>query len=441
MSKITLHKWMKKLIQEIPTNEPIALLVRHSLRPPLPEHRLEELHLPITFEGWRLATQLGKTITSPINLLHVSPFKRCEQTAAAIAAGAGQKVEIQPSFLLATIDILDIRKFKELEKQGISLKKHNWLSPLLQNEKLPGFTPLHFGAPLLCLYLKHYCQQPGFHIFCTHDHIIAYLLTYLIQESYPKELCPRCLEGILLRFKNHHIEAWYRDLHWNIPLPSLEFSHKNVELFGHLLHNIVFSSTSNLQYCLAGGAFKTLLTGKFPNDVDIWPSSNEEREKILQTLLKRGAIPLQQNHYCETFQYHNLKIEIAFKNKTNLQQVVKNFDIPLACVGFQWNPQTNNGNTFLHPTALEDIQKKQIQLFLPPPNPSYILSSLERIQRYQKELNKLQFTILPQTEQNAWQYFEKQSPQMQQKMLDRYLRTSRNLSLLPTIRNKLRKFA
>ena len=43
------------------------------------------------------------------------------------------------------------------------------------------------------------------------------------------------------------------------------------------------------RFCLAGGCFKSLIHGRPPNDLDLWPASEEDRLSLIRELTACGA--------------------------------------------------------------------------------------------------------------------------------------------------------
>ena len=52
--------------------------------------------------------------------------------------------------------------------------------------------------------------------------------------------------------------------------------------------NILLPNGFSGRFFLAGGCFKTLLHGKPPNDLDLWPASDHDRIQLLQALSLQG---------------------------------------------------------------------------------------------------------------------------------------------------------
>ena len=80
-------RWMA----EAPVSEPVAMLLRHSVRDRLPPGKIGDT-LPITPVGAALGHELGALLGSRLRTLHTSPLARCVQSAEALRAGAAVDV-------------------------------------------------------------------------------------------------------------------------------------------------------------------------------------------------------------------------------------------------------------------------------------------------------------------------------------------------------------
>ena len=67
-------------IGEAPTDRPVVLLLRHSVRDDLPPEEAGYT-LPITEIGRQLGRELGASLASRLRTLRTSPLNRCVQTA------------------------------------------------------------------------------------------------------------------------------------------------------------------------------------------------------------------------------------------------------------------------------------------------------------------------------------------------------------------------
>ena len=82
-------------LERAPTDRPVAMLIRHSVRDHLPPGDAG-YRLPITEVGVRLARALGARLGARLRTLRASPLVRCVQTAEALAEGAGLDLEVAP---------------------------------------------------------------------------------------------------------------------------------------------------------------------------------------------------------------------------------------------------------------------------------------------------------------------------------------------------------
>ena len=82
-----------------PAEEPVALLLRHAARAPLPPDDVGYT-LPITEAGAELGRELGRLLGRRLRSLRSSPLVRCLQTAEVLRFGAGADLPIVADRLL-----------------------------------------------------------------------------------------------------------------------------------------------------------------------------------------------------------------------------------------------------------------------------------------------------------------------------------------------------
>ena len=75
---------MHEHLAELPSDRPVAMLIRHSVRDHLPPGEAGYM-LPITEIGERLAVKLGALLGDRLRSLHASPLLRTMQTAQRLA--------------------------------------------------------------------------------------------------------------------------------------------------------------------------------------------------------------------------------------------------------------------------------------------------------------------------------------------------------------------
>jgi broad specificity phosphatase PhoE len=80
------------LPQFIPLDRPVALLLRHAERPPIPPGQTGN-SLGLTEYGERTAELFGHALGSRINGIRTSPVQRCIETAEALRMGAAASIQ------------------------------------------------------------------------------------------------------------------------------------------------------------------------------------------------------------------------------------------------------------------------------------------------------------------------------------------------------------
>ncbi|HYW10281.1 MAG TPA: hypothetical protein VE913_25170 [Longimicrobium sp.] len=175
------------------------------------------------------------------------------------------------------------------------------------------------------------------------------------------------------------------------------------------------------RFFLAGGAFKSLLHGRPPRDLDLWPATPGDREVVAAQLVRRGARPRRDNPpYQTSYTYAGQCIELAHDTSaTSLDDRLGRFDIALSAIGAEHRDGVWRGA--IHPLALESIRRREVLLLKPLVNWKYALATLERLRRYAAELR---YGIPPAEEDAVWDVFSAQSRGEQNAMIARYLRVS-----------------
>lgn len=84
----------KAWLGAVPTDRPVAALIRHSVRGELPPGAGGN-RVPITAKGEKLASLLGGMIGGRLQSLTTSPVLRCVQTAEAIRTGTGIQTPVR----------------------------------------------------------------------------------------------------------------------------------------------------------------------------------------------------------------------------------------------------------------------------------------------------------------------------------------------------------
>lgn len=203
-----LHPTLAPAMALLPTDRPLALLTRHSVRESAP-NGIATYDLPLTPEGVRLAEEWGGQLPWPLHGLHSSPVGRCVATAVALARGAGRAE-------------LEIRTSPHLVEPGCYVHSLGQVGPLFLQlgplafanrhlrEPLPGIlTPEQGGARLL-RHLQEQMGPPGtLSVHVTHDTILAAFIYHLLgRVSLVEADWPWMLEGAWLWFEDDDTVRW-----------------------------------------------------------------------------------------------------------------------------------------------------------------------------------------------------------------------------------------
>lgn len=171
---------------------------------------------------------------------------------------------------------------------------------------------------------------------------------------------------------------------------------------------------------LAGGAYKTLLHGRRPRDLDLWSPTPEDRALLMARLADRGAAVLDRHAYADVLSLAGRELEVPDRADTpTLESRLARFDIAFSAIGVE----LANGRlrAVIHPRAHASVAQRVVLLLTPLVNWKHALGTLARARRYAKEL---EWTVPPEEEAVVWTVFEAQCPDEQRRMLERYRRTA-----------------
>lgn len=174
------------------------------------------------------------------------------------------------------------------------------------------------------------------------------------------------------------------------------------------------------RFFLAGGAFKTLLTGRPPRDIDLFAPSKADRDTLIATLLSNNARLLKHGSFSDAYKIDGRVVEVAHKVAySTIEERLGRFDIALSAVGVE-HLSGLDWRAVIHPLAQKSVSQKSIFLIKPLVNRSYALTTLARMRRYADELK---FVIPPEEESEVWRVFDNQSCDERIKMIKRYKQT------------------
>ncbi len=409
-------------LDAVPTDAPVAVLLRHSVRDRLPPGDAGHA-LPITDVGVRLARELGAIMGRRLRTLHSSPLTRCVQTAEALRAGAAVDLPIVRDRLLGDpgIYVVDGKRawsnWEALGHEGVM--KHL----VSRDGPLPGMADPEPAARFLVQHMLSAAgDEPGLHVFVTHDSLVTATAARLLGEPLGTDAWPWYLEGAFFWREGERVCAAYRDLRERRSrLLFCPLHERDVIDFARRETARTVGTACGARFFLAGGAFKALLAGRPPRDLDIWAPSARDREILLRTLVERGARPLEERPFADAFEIGGRVVEVPHEvGPDALEARLARFDIALSAVGVEHRPE-EQWSAIVHPLARRSLEQREILLLKPLVNWKYALATLERARRYAEEL---QFRVPPEEEAEVWRVFEAQPREMQLGMLERFGRTA-----------------
>lgn len=203
-----LHPALAPALALLPTDRPVALLTRHSVREASP-NGIATYDLPLTPEGVTLAESWGGQLGRPLHSLHSSPVGRCVDTATALARGAGNsglKVATTATLVEPGCYVHSIGRVGPLFlKLGALAFANRHL-----RESLDGIlTPEQGGAKLLQHLHEHQGPAGSLSVHVTHDTILAAFIYHLIgRDHLDEEDWPWMMEGAWVWFEDADTVRW-----------------------------------------------------------------------------------------------------------------------------------------------------------------------------------------------------------------------------------------
>lgn len=413
---------MHEHLAELPSDRPVAMLIRHSVRDELPPGP-EAYTLPITAEGARLARELGALLSDRLRSVHSSPLTRTMQTARRLAEGAGQHgVEIQEDRLLGdpgafVVDDAAAGKiWRELGHETV-------MAHLVADDELPGLAATDPAARFLVRHMLARADgRPGIHAFVTHDSVITATAARLLNEPLTRLDWPWYLEAAFFWQRGEEIEVRYRSRSAVRPGPLCELADRDVLGFARREIAATVGVDVPARFFLAGGAFKSLLTGRAPKDLDLWAPTHRDRLALVDRLRARGAQPLPRREYTDAWKVGERIVELARKAAPqSLEERLGRFDLAVSAVGVE---RCNSGTlrALVNPAARESVWRREVRVLWPLANSPHILGTIERARRAARELG---YVFPSEEEDRLWQSVESTSPRERRVLLDNFERVTR----------------
>jgi hypothetical protein len=409
-----------RALDELPKDRPVAVLLRHSVRDELPPDGVGYSQ-PLTAAGTRLAQELGRLIGTRLRSLHTSPLTRCVQTAEALNSGSGANLDIVPDQLLGDPGAFVIDG--KAAKPNWDEFGHEGVIQLLVGSEvvLRGMArPLPAARFLVHHMLTVAVKDPGLHLFITHDLLVTTTAARLLEEQISPDDWPWYLEGAFFWREQDQLRVSYRNLRKSVSSALCELREDDVLEFARREIAATVGLNSGARFFLAGGAFKTLLTGRPPRDLDIWAPSVQDRDLLISALVDQGAKRLPAKPFSDVYEIRGRVVEVPHEiGPASLQDRLGRFDIALAAVGVEHGPG-EKWAVCIHPRAIKSAKSREVLLLKPLMNWKYALTTLERLRRYATELA---FRVPEKEEGYIRQIYLKQSPEVRSGMRHRFERT------------------
>jgi hypothetical protein len=194
----------KSLLNDLeltPVDRPVALLLRHAARFPIPD-QARSLEITLTEEGVRTAEELGAILSKrmPGGRMLAPQVDRCLTTANAIAHGAGWQKQAQPDDRLSHAFIYPVW---EMVAAGEVSKK----------------MPLQVRI-ILELMLENPRGKPRLDVMATHDSVVGVMANNLLRAQVLGEHWPGFLEGLFAWQDDGQAVILWRGEERRIPLVS-----------------------------------------------------------------------------------------------------------------------------------------------------------------------------------------------------------------------------
>jgi len=307
--------------------------------------------------------------------------------------------------------------WKELGNEGVI--RHL----VSQDSLLPGMADPDPAARFLVQHMLSAAEdEPGLHVFVTHDTLVITTAARLLGVPLGSDAWPWYLEGAFFWRESGRICVAYQNLfHYCNQLPLCHLDERDVIGFTRREVARTIGTSCSARFFLVGGVFKTLLTNRPPRDLDIWAPTAQDRECLLETLMKRDAHRLDSHPFADTFEIGGRIVKLPYEiGPGTLEAHLARSDIALSAVGVEHRAD-DMWSAFVHPRARLSAQQREILLLKPLVNWKYALVTLERARRYTEELG---YRVPPEVDVEVWRVFESRPRDVQLSMLERFERVT-----------------
>ena len=371
----------------VPADVPVAMLLRHSVRGPLPHGQMGE-DVPLTADGEAIARQLGAVLGARLKMLRTSPVLRCIQTAKAVRLGAASDIGIETSDLLGGPGVYVVEPARAWPNWQTMSHEAVMAHLVEHDDPLPGLArPAEAARQLVQRMLGEAGMDPGVHVFVTHDLFVTTTAARMLRQPLGRDAWPWFLEAAFFWRDSEGLHTAYRswhDVQAESPVAALTDSHV-VEFARREIARTV-GLDSGARFFLAGGAFKSLLTGRAPRDLDLWAPSPADRQMLVSALVARGARQLPSTEFAEVFECAGRVVDVPFKTEpATMAERLARFDLGLSAIGVEHRPD-GEWTALVHPRAIESVLRREVLLMAELRKSRYAYLTLERMHKYGREL-------------------------------------------------------
>lgn len=216
MKNKSIPPFMAESLALVPENTNAALLIRHSIRYPIPPGDFGN-DIPLTPEGILLAGEWGRQLNRYIGKIFSSPVGRCVETGRAVLKGTGQNkrtVHTDPALSESFVHDINVAGPVFMEHDPIWV-----MNRLLQNIPVPGMVPVEQGVKRIMTFMfsNFSDTRPCLNLHITHDSLLSPVICYLLgRNTVDEEDWPRMLEGAFFWYEGPELFLSWRGARWNI---------------------------------------------------------------------------------------------------------------------------------------------------------------------------------------------------------------------------------
>ena len=174
---------------------------------------------------------------------------------------------------------------------------------------------------------------------------------------------------------------------------------EKVKLFAVEIVRKILPASYDCHFYLAGGCFKSMITKKEPNNIDLWAASEDDRTRLLRQL-GGACLICDDGGYSPTVVLKTglPRINVYFNYPSTLDICLSHFDLVMSCIGVEFD-SGRIIDSHVHFEANDDAQNKIIRVVRRiEPNKDNLLT-LMRIIRYADELS---YVVVPEAIKCLW---------------------------------------